>query len=86
MMHERSCGRTEREHFNGTQRPLALASVATVSAGSPCAGYAREYCEQMAADDAIIYDIEAASATHILPVNGIGQEHCEKLVAQCADA
>jgi hypothetical protein len=60
---------------------LSLASVASVDAGnsSPCTGYAQEHCEQMAADDAIVYHIEAASPMHVLSGNGMGQEHFEAM-------
>jgi hypothetical protein len=61
---------------------LSLASVASVGAGnsSPCTGYAQEHCEQMAAaDDAIVYHIEAVSPMHILSGNGMGQEHFEAM-------
>jgi hypothetical protein len=61
---------------------LSLASVATVDAGAPCTGYAQEHCAQMAAaDDAIVYHVEAFAAVHTLAGTGIGQEHFEAMSA-----
>jgi hypothetical protein len=62
---------------------LSLAPAATVGAsvGSPCTGYAQEHCAQMAADDAILYRVEAFVAMHALPGSGIGQEHFEAMSA-----
>lgn len=59
---------------------LSLASVGTVNADTTCTGFAQEHCAQMAAaDDAIVYHIEAASPMHILSGNGRGQEHFEAM-------
>ncbi len=61
---------------------LSLASVATASADAPCTGKAQEHCEQMAAaDDAIVYHIEAFAAVYTLAGNGMGQEHFEAMAA-----
>ncbi len=59
---------------------LSLASVASVSAYEPCDGQAENRCAVIsAADEAIVYHIEAASPTHILSGNGTGQEHFEQM-------
>ncbi len=61
---------------------LSLASVGTVSADTTCTGFAQEHCAQMAAaDDAVVYHIEATSPVHILSGRGVGQEHFEAMDA-----
>jgi hypothetical protein len=60
---------------------LSLASVGTVSADPPCTRTAQGNCAQMAADDAFVYRIEAASPAHIVSGNGMGQEHFEAMTA-----
>jgi len=64
---------------------LSLATVATVSAGPPCTGVAREHCEQMAsANDVTSFSVAAVAPVHVPNGNGMGQEHLEAMTAQTA--
>jgi hypothetical protein len=61
---------------------LSLASVATVNADPPCIKVTDGQCAPMtAADDAIVYHIEAIAPLHTLAGNGMGQEHFEAMSA-----
>jgi hypothetical protein len=61
---------------------LSLASVGTVSADSPCTGYAQEHCEAMAAtnDAARFHTAVAPIPVHLLSASGVGQEHFEAMM------
>ena len=59
----------------------SFASVVTVSANSPCTGYAQEHCEAMAAANSLtLFSAAIAPApVHMLSSNGVGQEHYEAM-------
>jgi hypothetical protein len=58
---------------------LSLASVGTVGADGPCTGYAREHCEQSAAQQAIPFTAADSSPTSDAPYTGIAREHYEMM-------
>lgn len=63
---------------------LSLVSVASVSAGAPCTGYAQEHCEAMvAATDIAIFSASVApTPVHLLSSSGVGQEHYEGMMTE----
>lgn len=63
---------------------LSLVSVASVSADTPCTGYAQEHCEAMAsANDVTLFsDTLAPAPVHLLAANGMGQEHYEAMTTE----
>jgi hypothetical protein len=67
---------------------LSLVSVASVSAGASCTGYAQEHCEAMAtANDVTLFsDTIAPTPVHILSGRGIGQEHYEAMMTETVSA